>query len=155
VNIILAFLCRIRPLIPTTTGVVQLLQIPGHPLLDENALGKLSMFDMKVVAAELAQEYPWQGNQFIMQVLLKAGYAAETLLRLIRVQISLQLLFMLDVLTASGNKVNTKILLRRPPGQTCSNMRWPQERPTNSNLQLWKNALLDICPSRCKTSSIG
>jgi hypothetical protein len=90
-----------------------------------------------------------------MQVLLKAGYTAETLLRLNRVQISLQLLFMLDVLTASGNKVNTKILLCCPPGETCSNMRWPQERPTNSNLQLWKNAMLTICLSRCKSSSVG
>jgi hypothetical protein len=90
-----------------------------------------------------------------MQVLLKARYAAETLLRLNRVRISLQLLFMSNILTASGNKVNTKILLRCPMGETCSNMRWPQERPTNSNPKLWKNAMLTICPSRCKPSSVG
>ncbi len=78
------------------------------------------------------------------------------LLRLNRVRISLQLLFMSDVLTAaSDNKVNTKILLHRPLGETCSNMRWPKERATNSDLQLWKNAMLTICPSRCKSSSIG
>jgi hypothetical protein len=52
---------------------------------------KLPMFDMKVLVTEFAQEYPQQGNQFIMQVLLKVGYAAETLLRLNRVQISLRL----------------------------------------------------------------
>jgi hypothetical protein len=62
---------------------------------------------------------------------------------------------MSDILTALGNKVNTKILLHHPLGETCSNMRWPQERPTNSDLQLWTNAMLTICPSRCKTSSIG
>ncbi len=32
---------------------------------------KLLMFDMKVVVSDFAQEYPRQGNQFIMQVLLK------------------------------------------------------------------------------------
>jgi hypothetical protein len=37
---------------------------------------KLSMFNMKVVVSDFTQEYPWQGNQFIMQVLLRAGYAA-------------------------------------------------------------------------------
>ncbi len=116
---------------------------------------KLSLFDMKVVVTEFAQEYPQQGNQFIMQVLQKVGYAAETLLRLNRVHISFQLLFMSDILTASGNKVNTEILLHHPLGEKCSNMRWPQERPTNSNLQSWKNAMLTICPSRCKSSSIG
>ncbi len=90
-----------------------------------------------------------------MQVLLKAEYAAEMLLRLNRVQMSLPLLFMLDVLTASGNMVNTEILLRRPRGETCSNMRWPQERPTNSDLQSWKNAILTTCLSGCKSFSIG
>ncbi len=49
----------------------------------------LSMFDMKVVVTEFAQEYPRRGDQFIMQVLLKAGYAAQMLLRLNRVRISL------------------------------------------------------------------
>jgi hypothetical protein len=39
---------------------------------------KLSMLDMKVVVSDFAQEYPWQGDQFIMQVLQRAGYAAET-----------------------------------------------------------------------------
>jgi hypothetical protein len=114
---------------------------------------KLSMFDMKVVVTDFAQEYPRRGNQFIMQVLLKAGYTAKMLIRLNRVQISLQLLFMLDVLTASGNKVNTNILSCCPPGE-MSNMRWPQEWPTNSNLQLCKNAMLTNCPSRCKSSSV-
>jgi hypothetical protein len=41
--------------------------------------GKLSMFNMKVVVSDFVQEYPRQGNQFIMQVLLRATYAAEML----------------------------------------------------------------------------
>ncbi len=88
---------------------------------------KLSMFDMKVVVSDFVQEYPQQGNQFTMQVLLRAGYAAETLCLLNRAQISSQLMFMSDILTASGNRINTKILLRRPPGEAYSNMRWPHK----------------------------
>jgi hypothetical protein len=116
---------------------------------------KRSMFDMKVVVSDFAQEYPRQGNQFIMQVLLRAGYAAETLSQLNRVQIFLQLIFMSDFLTASGNRINTKILLRRPPGEAYSNMRWPHKQPTKSDIQLWQTALLSICPSWCKTSTVG
>jgi hypothetical protein len=41
---------------------------------------KISMFDIKVVVSDFAQEYLRQGGQFIMQVLLRAGYAAETTL---------------------------------------------------------------------------
>jgi hypothetical protein len=116
---------------------------------------KLSMFNMKVVVSDFTQEYPWQGNQFIMQVLLRAGYAAETRSRLNRVQILLQLIFMSDILTASGNRINTEILLRRPPGEAYSNMRLMHKQPTKFDIQLWQTTMLSICPSRCKTSSVG
>ncbi len=43
---------------------------------------KLSMLDIKVVIADIAHKYPWQGNHFIMQALLRAGYTGETLRRL-------------------------------------------------------------------------
>jgi hypothetical protein len=48
-----------------------------------------------------------------MQALLSAGYVGEALQRLNRVCILLQLLFMSDILTASGNKIDTAILLLR------------------------------------------
>jgi hypothetical protein len=116
---------------------------------------KLSIFDMKVMVSDFIQEYPQQGDQFIMQILLRAGYTAETLRQLNRVQISLQLMIMSDILTASGNRINTKILLRSPPGEAYSNMRWLHEQPTKLDIQLWQTAMLSICPSWCKTSSIG
>jgi hypothetical protein len=47
--------------------------------MGENAVVKLSMFDIKVVIADIAHKYPPQGNQFIMQALLRAGYTGETL----------------------------------------------------------------------------
>jgi hypothetical protein len=34
-------------------------------------------------------------------------------------------------------------------------MRWPTERPTESDMRLWNNALSSICPSRSSTSSVG
>ena len=41
---------------------------------------KVSKFNIKVVVIDSAQKLPREGNQFIMQVLLRVGYAAETLL---------------------------------------------------------------------------
>jgi hypothetical protein len=72
------------------------------------------MFDIHTVVADLSLKFPREGNQFIMQVLVKAGYTGEALQRLNRVRVSHQLLFMLDVLTASGNKVGADTLSRRP-----------------------------------------
>jgi hypothetical protein len=99
-------------------------------------LEKLSMFDIKVVVADIVHKYPHQGDQFIMQALLRAGYTGEMLRRLNRVRISLQLLLMSDILTASGNRIDTKILLRRPPGKSYSSMRWPNKQLTRSDMQL-------------------
>jgi hypothetical protein len=91
---------------------------------------KLSMFDIKVVIKNIAHKYPRQGNQFIMQALLRAGYTGEMLCQLNRVQISLQLLFMSDILIALENRTDTKILLQQPPGKSYSSMQWPNEQPT-------------------------
>jgi hypothetical protein len=102
---------------------------------------KLSMFNMQVVIAGQPEEYPREGNQFIMQALIQAGYTNKALGRLNRVQVSLQLLFMSDILTASGNKISTEILSCRPKGEAWSSMRWPHEIPTDLDMQLWKNAI--------------
>jgi hypothetical protein len=116
---------------------------------------KLSRFGITVTVADLSTEYPWDGDQFIMQVLLKQGYPMDILLRLNHVRVSLQLLFMSDILTASGHKVNPEVLLRRAPGDAWSSMRWPTEHPTDSDFLLWRNALLSICPSRSRSTQLG
>ncbi len=116
---------------------------------------KLSMFDMHAVVADHPQEFPREGDQFIMQVLIRAGYTSKALGHLFRVRVSLQLLFMLDILTASGNKVCADILLCRPHGEARLKMRLPNEYPTDSDMRLWRDAMLSICPSRSNISSIG
>ncbi len=40
---------------------------------------KLSLFDVHTVVADLSLKFPREGNQFIMQVLVKAGYTGEAL----------------------------------------------------------------------------
>ncbi len=64
---------------------------------------KLSMFNMHVIVADQPKEFPREGNQFIMTVLINAGYANKALGRLNIVRVSLHLLFMSDILTASSN----------------------------------------------------
>jgi hypothetical protein len=115
---------------------------------------ELSMFDVHTVIADLTMEFPREGDQFIMQVFVRARYTDEALSRLNRVRVSLQLLFMLDILTASGNKVNAGILSHRPQGEAWSTMRWPNEHPTDSDMRLWRDTMISICPSRSSTSCV-
>jgi hypothetical protein len=116
---------------------------------------KLSMFNVHTVIADLPLRFSREGDQFIMQVLVEAGYTGEALRRLNRIRVSLQKLFLSDILTASGSKVSTDILLRRPHGEARSTMRWPNKQPTDSDMKLWTAATLLICPSRSGTPRIG
>jgi hypothetical protein len=71
---------------------------------------KASMFGLKVVVADLQLKYPREGDRFIMQVLIELGFTKDKLRILNRVQVSLQVLFLSDILTALGQKINPKIL---------------------------------------------
>jgi hypothetical protein len=95
-----------------------------------------------------------QLRSIIMQVLLHAGYGTEELWRLNRVRVSMQLLFMSDVLTASGNKISLEVLSCRPRGEVWSRMQWPNKQPTTSDMELWKNAMHSICPSQCSNTGV-
>ncbi len=46
---------------------------------------KLSMFDVKLVMADITQKFPLENNQFITQALIDKGYSGDTLRRLNRV----------------------------------------------------------------------
>jgi hypothetical protein len=116
---------------------------------------KTLMFELHTVVADVPFQFPRQGDQSLMWVFITAGYRGDTLRWLNRVRISIQVLFLSNVLTASGGKVSLDILSRQPKGEVWSTMRWPTEWPTNSDMQLWNNALSSICPSRSSTSSIG
>ncbi len=72
---------------------------------------KISMFGVKIVVANEAMKYPREGDQFIIQLLLERGYTRESLQRLNCVRIFLQVLFLSDILTALGNKIDLKVLL--------------------------------------------
>jgi hypothetical protein len=103
---------------------------------------KISMFDLHTVVADAPLRFPWEGDQFLMQVLIKVGYRGDALRRLNRVRISLQVLFLLDMLTASGGKVSSDILSQQPQGEAWSNMRWPNEQPTDSDMRFWNHAIV-------------
>ncbi len=94
-------------------------------------------------------------NKFIMQVLLRAGYGKEDLWWLNRVRVSLQVLFMSDVLTASENKISLEVLSPCPRGETWPNMQWPSKHPMASDMDLWRNTMHTICPSQCLSTGVG
>jgi hypothetical protein len=71
---------------------------------------KVSRFGITVTIPDDARGFPREGDEFIMQVILKAGYSNDKFRRLNRVRVSLQALFMSDLLTASGNIISQEVL---------------------------------------------
>ena len=116
---------------------------------------KLSLLDIKAVFADIYPHFLQDGNQFLMQVLLWPGYKGETLRRLNKVRISQQVLFLSDILTALGGRVDPNTLSRRPRLEAWSKMQWLVEQPSESDLQLWHNAIRSLCPSRRGTRPVG
>ncbi len=76
-------------------------------------------------------------------------------MRLNRVRVSQQVLFMSDILTASGNKIDINAGIRRAEEDSRSELRWPKEQPKESDFQLWRNALQMICPSKSRALTVG
>jgi len=78
---------------------------------------KLSAFYVKIVVADHTLKFPRENNKFIMQALINEGYTGEALRRLNRVRVLQQVLFMSDILTASGCKIDKEAELQRHYGE--------------------------------------
>jgi hypothetical protein len=75
---------------------------------------KVDRFGITVIVPDGERGFPREGDEFIMQSILKAGYNNDELRRLNRVRVSLQVLYMSDILTASGSKISIEVLTTRP-----------------------------------------
>ncbi len=65
------------------------------------------------------------------------------------------MLFISDILTASGTKIDSEVLGQ--PRKRCkrSRLRWPIEQPTTSEFQLWRDAVMALHPSRNTQTRLG
>jgi hypothetical protein len=116
---------------------------------------KISKFGVRMVIADTGMAFPREGNRFIMQAFFEKGYSREILLRLNRVQIYLQALFISDILTASGNKIDTEMIAQSMTQRKSSRLRWPIEHPTGPDFQLWRDTVRALCPSRDNRTRMG
>ena len=74
---------------------------------------------------------------------------------MLRVRLHMQVLFLLDVLTVSGNRIDSAVLRQWPSTNRKSTVNWPREEPTAEDVTLWREALEDICPSRRCLNCLG
>ena len=90
---------------------------------------------------------PRKGDKWIMQLFTRAGFKKEDLLRLNRVRVHQQVLFLSCVLGASGKSLDKKYMTKRKAEEKWSMLRFPKEKPPNKDFQLWRMALRQIVPA--------
>jgi hypothetical protein len=116
---------------------------------------KADRFGVTIEMAKGRLQFPSHGDKFLMLVFAERGHSREVLRRLNRVRIHQQAIFLSDVLTMSGNKIDDNITHRRPQGNRMLSLHWPREDPMTEDMTIWKEALEDICPSQRRLYCLG
>ena len=107
---------------------------------------KIEFFGLNLEIRDLAIRFPRENDEWIMRVFAELEFNEEELHRLNRVQCHQQVLFVSNILDASGRAVDKKYLTLRPSREAWSTLIFPQERPPGRDLNLWKRALLLLAP---------
>ena len=114
------------------------------------------MFGIITEIQGMERSLPRRGDKFLNQIFEDLGFSWSERVRLNRVRIYLQVLFLSDVVTASGARIELEKTLPRPQDHKWSTYsRWPKEQPTPSDFKLWKEAMASICPSKSTVNKLG
>jgi hypothetical protein len=108
---------------------------------------KLDKFDIVVQTANSSFQFPRQGDKFLMLVFMDRGHSREALIWLNWVRLNLQIIFLSDILLDLGLRIDPTVLQRLDPSVKHSTKKWSKEKPTESDIELWREAVEDICPS--------
>jgi len=116
---------------------------------------KISLFRLTIDIQNVPLKLPRVGDQWLMRVFIEAGIPQERLIRLNRVRVHQQVLFLSCVLGAGGKTLDEKYLSPRPEDQVWSMLRFPKEQPTAADFAIWKTALLQIAPGGSINDRLG
>jgi hypothetical protein len=94
--------------------------------------------------AQIPLQPPRERDTWIMAEFIRMNYDTQSLCKLNRVRLHQQVIFLSDVMDASGRAINSKYLDKRPWNEQWSSVIFPKERPSDSDFRLWRAALLQI-----------
>jgi hypothetical protein len=98
---------------------------------------------------------PRSRDKWIMQAFIDAGYSLADLLILNLVRQHQQVLFVSDVFSADGRKLDEKYLQCRPRDETWSTLIFPVQHLQPGHFRLWKSALRRISHPANMIDSLG
>ena len=105
------------------------------------------MFNVVIDLNENFLKMPREGDKWIMPLLVWTDFNKEDLLRLNRVHVHQQVLFLSCVLGASEKSLDKNNMTKQKPAEKWSTLRFPKEKPPKKKFQLWRMALRQIVPA--------
>lgn len=116
---------------------------------------KCEHFNIDIKIRNIDLSPPREGDKWIMPVLAAAGHSPEQLQRLNRVRVHQQVLFLSDVLTASGWLLEDHTTQSRPGMTRWSGLRFPLQSPTQDDFEYWSESIRALHPIRGLGIRIG
>ena len=90
---------------------------------------------------------PRKRYKWMMMEFKRKGHSTEDICRLNMVWVYQQVLFLSDVLGASGNSLDKKYINQRDVGEQWSTFRFPKEKPLHKDFWLWQQAIAQLIPA--------
>ena len=98
---------------------------------------------------------PRDRDKWLMLEFERLGCDKEVLERLNRVRIFMQVLFLSDILGASGKNLDRQYLSKRSLGEKWSRANFPNERPPQRDFNLWARVVRQLVPSTGIVDRLG
>ena len=108
---------------------------------------KLDLFNVLVEFHCLPVKMGRERDKWLMLELTRLGLAKQELKRLNRVRIHYQVLFLSDILGASGKHLDKKYLAPKDPAERWSEFNFPREQPPTRDVKLWWRVLRQLVPN--------
>ena len=87
---------------------------------------------------------PWEKDKWPMREFIQLGYSPQDLISLNQVRLHQQVLFLSDILGASGKDLDVKYLSKRPNDQKWSTLGFAKEKPPAKDFRIWEQALQQL-----------
>jgi hypothetical protein len=107
---------------------------------------KCSLYGVSIEVFDTPLSFPRERDGWLMILLAGLGFSMADLIRLNRVRIFQQVIFLSCILNARGSDINEKYLYPRPSRHKWSELKFPKEKPTASDFRLWRQALRQLVP---------
>ena len=99
----------------------------------KSVLEKCDRFDVMVEFNDTLLELPRCGDKWPMREFLRCGFSADEPRRIKIICIHMQVMFLSDILSASGKILDEKYLVRRKTTKKWSKLKFPKEQPPNKD----------------------